>query len=361
MKCKNCGAEIGSGRFCQFCGTQITSNDRRERDELNKQGCPKCGSANISFSREIQGEVRDVSSKQIVYKTVGVCRDCGHTWFPDEPSRPPGNRTNIALWILSGLLLCTIVLLIAKGKRTDEVQRDDNKDVSRTLSGVTENTDKTDKTPEIRETSGESSESEYTFHADTPPYEDYSDNGDEGAYRDNPYFTVTEEGSYRNSINYTFFVHKVHSKQNVRIDSGMIAYSPDGKVIGKSSATADLTEGEDNYLLYAFDVDVTGATFVNNYNSFKPSSTAGQRDAVEMTDYNISGGYAYVSLRQVSDGMGSFAKYKLLLYHNDSIVGTDDGYYSITAKGLNKKGAVDVLKIRLRDKEVDRIEFIFEP
>jgi hypothetical protein len=51
----------------------------------------------------------------------------------------------------------------------------------------------------------------------------------------------------------------------------------------------------------------------------------------------------------------------LLLYHNDSIVGTDDGFYSITAKGLNKKDAVDVLKIRLRDKEVDRIEFIFEP
>ena len=44
MKCPNCGAEIESGKFCEFCGAQLSTEMLKEQEQLNKQGCPKCGS-----------------------------------------------------------------------------------------------------------------------------------------------------------------------------------------------------------------------------------------------------------------------------------------------------------------------------
>ena len=52
MKCPNCGAEIGNNQICEFCGSQITLAMKKAQEQLNKKGCPKCGSSNISFNRE---------------------------------------------------------------------------------------------------------------------------------------------------------------------------------------------------------------------------------------------------------------------------------------------------------------------
>ena len=84
MVCPNCGAEIGNNTSCEFCGTQITLDMQRTQEQLNKSGCPKCHSTNIQFKRENQGEVRGKNSKHIIHKTVGFCKDCGHTWFPTD-------------------------------------------------------------------------------------------------------------------------------------------------------------------------------------------------------------------------------------------------------------------------------------
>ena len=74
MKCPNCGAEIKiNSKYCEFCGSAVSAQMRREQEQLNKAGCPRCGSTNITFSREKQGEVKSKRGTAVVRSTVGVC------------------------------------------------------------------------------------------------------------------------------------------------------------------------------------------------------------------------------------------------------------------------------------------------
>lgn len=110
MKCPSCGAEVGNSKFCEFCGTQISSDMLREQERLNKQGCPKCGSTNIQFKRENQGEVRGKKSKQVIHRTVGFCKDCGHTWFSDDGAQTKKRKT--WLWVLGWIFIFPVPLTI---------------------------------------------------------------------------------------------------------------------------------------------------------------------------------------------------------------------------------------------------------
>ena len=110
MKCPNCGAEIANGsKVCEFCGTQINYAMQRELEQLNKKGCPKCGSSNITFTRENQGEIRGRKAKKVVHTTIGYCKDCGYTWTP-ETEKPKKKRT--FLWILGWLFIFPLPLTI---------------------------------------------------------------------------------------------------------------------------------------------------------------------------------------------------------------------------------------------------------
>ena len=119
MKCPNCGAEMGNkDKFCPACGSQITYAMQKEQEQLNKQGCPQCGSSNIKFKREKQGEYRGKRTNRVVYKTVGFCQDCGHTWFPEGPSAPQ-KSSNTWLWVLGWIFIFPVpvtILLIRQKK-----------------------------------------------------------------------------------------------------------------------------------------------------------------------------------------------------------------------------------------------------
>ncbi len=111
MKCPSCGAEIGKSKFCEFCGTQITSDMLREQEQLNKIGCPKCGSTNITFMREKHGEVKGKKGTAIVRSTTGLCRDCGYTWYTDGGNGLPKKRKTW-LWVLGWILIFPVPLTI---------------------------------------------------------------------------------------------------------------------------------------------------------------------------------------------------------------------------------------------------------
>lgn len=124
MKCPNCGAEIGNNKTCEYCGAQISIEMIKEQEQINKQGCPKCGSTNIKFNRENQGEIRGKNSKQIVHRTVGFCQDCGYTWYPNSPYNEMPKKNNLVWWILGWLFFfpAPVMILIWRKKNTWDIK-----------------------------------------------------------------------------------------------------------------------------------------------------------------------------------------------------------------------------------------------
>ena len=112
MKCPNCGAEIGNNtRVCEFCGSTLSSEMRKEQEQINKAGCPKCGSSNVTFEREKQGEIKGKKETAIIRDTIGVCHDCGHTWnVQGAISEPKKKRT--WLWVLGWIFIFPVPLTI---------------------------------------------------------------------------------------------------------------------------------------------------------------------------------------------------------------------------------------------------------
>ena len=99
MKCPNCGAEV-NGNFCEYCGSSLQGQ---------RPKCSKCGSNNVSFKRENQGEIRGKRSKQVIHSTVGFCKDCGNTWYVTDPA-PKKRKT--WLWVLGWLFIFPLPLTI---------------------------------------------------------------------------------------------------------------------------------------------------------------------------------------------------------------------------------------------------------
>ena len=125
MKCPNCGAVISpNSKICEYCGTQITYEMRREQEQVNKQGCPNCGSSNVTFKRENQGEIRGKKSSQIIHRTVGVCKDCGHTWYTSDISTDIPKKNNMLWWILGWIFFfpAPVMILIWRKKNTWDIK-----------------------------------------------------------------------------------------------------------------------------------------------------------------------------------------------------------------------------------------------
>ncbi|MBQ6265477.1 MAG: hypothetical protein IJK60_08535 [Clostridia bacterium] len=114
MKCQACGAEIGNNTVCEFCGTQISAEMKKEQERLNKQVCPKCSSSNVVYGRENQGEIRNKNGKRVLHQTVALCKDCGNTWYPNGKAKPKQTWLWVLGWIFIFPLPLTLILLKKK-------------------------------------------------------------------------------------------------------------------------------------------------------------------------------------------------------------------------------------------------------
>ena len=200
-----------------------------------------------------------------------------------------------------------------------------------------------------------------TTEAETSAPDEPATEKTENTYEHNEYYDIVETSSFTNSIGYTIVIHKVLAKKNVSVSSTLLAYAPDGSVIGKSSDDITLTEGKYNFFRYSFEGDVSNASIQANANAKNDSFMTGERNAVEMVQYNLSGDDLYVTFEQTGDELGSFAKFKLLFYKGDRIVDTEDGYFNIYAENLNGKGSTDVASIWVYGTDFDRVEYVYEP
>ena len=183
----------------------------------------------------------------------------------------------------------------------------------------------------------------------------------ESTYSSNEYFDVGETSSYLNFIGDTTVVHKVLAKKNVAVSATLLAYASDGSVIGKSSDDITLTEGKYNFFCFYFDGDISGASIKANAQPREDSYMTGERNAVEMVQYNRSGDDLYITFEQTGDELDPLASYKLLFYKGNQIIDTEEGYFCVSAENLNGKGSTDVASIWVYGIDFDRIEYVFEP
>lgn len=183
----------------------------------------------------------------------------------------------------------------------------------------------------------------------------------ENTYEHNEYYDIVETSSFQNSIGTTIVIHKVLAKKDVSVSATLLAYGSDGSVLGKSSDDIVLTAGQNNFFRYSFEGDISSANIQANAQAKNDSFMTGERNAVEMVQYNQTGDDLFITFKQNVDELDYFAKFKLLFYKGDKIVDTEDGYFSTYAENLNGNGATDVAKIWAYGTDYDRIEYIFEP
>ena len=246
------------------------------------------------------------------------------------------------------------------------VNKDTGKVIYSSESGekITETTTTTPETtakPKTTTAATTTTKKETTTEAETSAPDEPAEEKVENTYEHNEYYDIVETSSFQNSIGTTIVIHKVLAKKNVSVSATLLAYASDGSVIGKSSDDITLTEGKYNFFRYSFDGDVSSAQIQANAQAKKDSFMTGERNAVEMVQYNMSGDDLYVTFEQTGDELGSFAKFKLLFYKGDQIVDTEDGYFNIYAENLNGKGSTDVASIWVYGTDFDRIEYVYEP
>lgn len=184
----------------------------------------------------------------------------------------------------------------------------------------------------------------------------------QNTYMNNEYYDVIEASTYNNSLGHTVMIHKVLAKQDVSITGKVIAYEDDrSTVIDKSTDEITLTAGQYNFLRYGFDGDVSNVPIQPSAKVETDDFLLGDRNAVEMVQYNQHDNHLYITFKQVAEELGPFAKFKLLFYKDDKIVDTTEGFFATSTKNLNGIGTSDVAEISVYNIDSDRFEYIFEP
>ena len=116
MKCLNCGAE-SPGKFCEYCGSEMPQ-------EKITCKCPKCGESKVVYEREtvsttnkyhthenhFGNDRQSESVSQSIYRTVGICQNCGYTWDPDAAE--PSPKRKVWLWVLGWIFIFPVPLTI---------------------------------------------------------------------------------------------------------------------------------------------------------------------------------------------------------------------------------------------------------
>ncbi|MBQ7688738.1 MAG: hypothetical protein IJT27_05935 [Clostridia bacterium] len=329
---------------------------------LNKAGCPSCGSTNIQIKRENQGEIRAKNSKTVLHQTVAVCKDCGNTWYPNGKEKPRKTWLWVLGWIFIFPLPLTLILLKKKEmKPAVKYGIIAAAWILFLMIGIFGGSDR-DKSPE---NANITPASDITEQADekAPSAQEETEDADktENTYANNEYYDIVETGQYTNSIGTTYLIHKILAKQDVSVSASVVATDAGGNVIGKSTDDIILTKGKNNYFCYMFDADISDASMQFQSSAEKDSFMFGERNGVEMVQYNQSGDDLYITFKQTVEKLGSFAKFKLLLYKGDTIVDTEDGYFNIYAENLNGKDTTDVASIWVYGEDFDRVEYIYEP
>ena len=155
----------------------------------------------------------------------------------------------------------------------------------------------------------------------------------------------------------------IHAKQSIAIDASAIANSSDGNVLGKSSDDTVIAKDGYCYIKFSFDGEVKKGTLNETINVTPVTNEAKYTfNAVGMTKWNRVDSDLYVTFKQITDKIGDFSKFKLLLFNNGDLIYSTDGYFSVYAENLNGKDSTDVASLWVYSiGDFDKIEYYYEP
>ena len=292
------------------------------------------------------------------------CSNCGYSSNAPQPAvviqQVPQKKKNsgclIAL-IIPAAVIIAFIIAVNTAKSDDEKSNSPSDSMAISEEIITnEPATTTGKTDSKSENTTNAKE---TTETTTAPEEDIA----EESYESNSYYDIVEQSAFKDFIGYTHIVQKVQAKKDGTVEGTVIAYFPEGSVIGKSEDTIYLCESEYNYFEYTFNADLTDAVLSTSVKTKNSITHDGDKDAVEMTDYSVSpqiiGATVYVTFKQVGE-IGAFSEYKLLFYKGDKIVNTNSGHFSVYASNLTGPGSTDVAEIMVTESDFDRVEFIYE-
>lgn len=182
------------------------------------------------------------------------------------------------------------------------------------------------------------------------------------SYEHNSNYDIVETATYKDSVDYTHIIHKVKAKKDTSISATLLAYDSNNNVIGKSDNKIVLTAGEFNYFEYIFDKDISNAKITAQFSTDDDSFMEGPRHSVQMVTSNKVDDNLYITFKQLTDKLGSLAKFKILYYKNGKIVDSENnGYFNIYAKNMNGKDQTDVATVWVYEIDYDKFECYFEP
>ncbi|MBO5576973.1 MAG: hypothetical protein J5956_11845 [Ruminococcus sp.] len=184
----------------------------------------------------------------------------------------------------------------------------------------------------------------------------------EESYEHNSNYDVIEKATFKDSIGITHVIHKVKAKKDATISATLMAYDANNNVIGKSEDRIVLTNGQNNFFEYIFEPDISNAKITAQMEADNDSFMDGPRNAVQMVTSNKTGDDLFITFKQVTDELGSTAKFKILYYKGGKIIDAEkNGYFVVYAKNMKGKGSTDVAKVWVYDIAYDKFEVYFEP
>lgn len=226
--------------------------------------------------------------------------------------------------------------------------------------------EKVEETEESVEESSEEEKETETEPEETEPKEEEVPE-EEQTLENNNYFVGLETLSYPLG-DCSMMIVKVRGKQNCEAKLELTLFGEDDRVLTILDDTITLTEGKENYFSYVLDPNSVSLEdgekwrLESSFTATEDLTLEGERNAVELEKYNMSGKNLYMTFKQTGDKVGYLSKFKLLFYKDDQLIHSDEGRFSEYADGLVNKGDTDIAELYMYSGEdFDRLEYFYEP
>ena len=179
--------------------------------------------------------------------------------------------------------------------------------------------------------------------------------------KSNSDYTVLNTYSYVDSIDYKHIIYVVEGKKTTDVSLRVTIEDKKGNILDTRSDDISLTKGKKNY--FHIITDSRNISPDSKYTVKQKSSSSfwsGADNSIEVVKYNHNDDDFFITVKQVKEDMGQYARIKVLFFYNGALVDSEEGYYSVYAEDLDHKGDTDVIKFWIYGTKYTDVEFFLE-